>query len=249
MVDGDKKPTMGYIYEAMDRLKEAIVASFSHDENLYNKAFEIIDQKWSAQFHKPLHAAGHYLNSEMFYDKAKEAAYEEVKSGLYACIRRLTPDIAIQDLIYEELDLYQNALKLFGDPMAIRHRKTKSLASRVVPLAVRGIGVFFNMDSTDLILLDDIDESNEWLMGKMDGEEGADEFVFKDDELTWADVDRADEASEPTYSTRAAVSTRKEHMFELFDEDDEMEMDIGLSQDNEVNEVLHIHDLVESKYA
>ncbi|GKD38824.1 hypothetical protein Tco_1259031 [Tanacetum coccineum] len=97
--------------------------------------------------------------------------------------------------------------------MAIRHRKTKSPASRVVPPAVRGIGVFFNIgDTTDPILLDDIDESNEWLMGKMDGEEGADEFVFEDDELTWADVDRAAGASEPAYSTRATTSTSVAHV-------------------------------------
>ncbi|GKE46516.1 hypothetical protein Tco_1477774, partial [Tanacetum coccineum] len=39
-------------------------------------------------------------------------------------------------------------------------------------------------------------------------------------------------------------------LFELFDEDNEMEMDIGLSQDHEVNEVLQIHDdPVESEYA
>ncbi|GKG39513.1 hypothetical protein Tco_0463658, partial [Tanacetum coccineum] len=67
-------------------------------------------------------------------------------------------------------------------------------------------------DIIDPILLDDIDESNELLMGKMDGKEGADEFVFEDDELTWAYVDRAAGASERTYSTRATTSTSVAHV-------------------------------------
>ncbi|GKE18439.1 hypothetical protein Tco_1426016, partial [Tanacetum coccineum] len=107
-------------------------------------------------------------------------------------------------------------------------------------------------DTTDVILLDNIDESNKWLMGKMDGEE----------------------ASEPAYSTKASTSTTVAHVQSrkarsqkgksathastfsskgkehLFDEDGEMEMDIGLSQDHEVNEVLQIHDdQVKSDYA
>ncbi|GJY11881.1 putative ubiquitin-conjugating enzyme E2 38 [Tanacetum coccineum] len=67
-------------------------------------------------------------------------------------------------------------------------------------------------DTTDHILLDDIDESNECLMEKMDGEEVTDEFVFEDDELTWADVDRAAGASEPDYCTRASASTSDVHV-------------------------------------
>jgi len=40
----------------------------------------------------------------------------------------------------------------------------------------------------DPILLKDIDESNEWLLGKMDGDSDDDTFVFEDDDLTWAAV-------------------------------------------------------------
>ncbi|GJU68507.1 putative transcription factor/ chromatin remodeling BED-type(Zn) family protein [Tanacetum coccineum] len=46
IVDGDKKPAMGYIYEAMDRLKETISTSFANKEVHYRKAFEINDRRW-----------------------------------------------------------------------------------------------------------------------------------------------------------------------------------------------------------
>ena len=43
LVDGEKKPPMGYKYEAMDRAKEAIASAFGGKEERYNNIFEIID--------------------------------------------------------------------------------------------------------------------------------------------------------------------------------------------------------------
>jgi Protein of unknown function (DUF 659) len=62
LVDGDVKPAMGYIYEAMDRAKEEIAANFNNKISSYKKIWEIIDQRWSLQLHRPLHAAAYYLN-------------------------------------------------------------------------------------------------------------------------------------------------------------------------------------------
>ncbi|GJX80128.1 retrovirus-related pol polyprotein from transposon TNT 1-94 [Tanacetum coccineum] len=116
-----------------------------------------------------------------------------------------------------------------------------------------------NIDTADPILLKDIDESNEWLMGHMDGkEEPATNCVYVDDDLTWAAVDIASGASEPAYPTRASTSrgsvqgstsapkgkgtahtsTFGSKAYGLIDED--YEEDIGLSEDDEVNEELGI---------
>ncbi|XP_028084973.1 uncharacterized protein LOC114286086 [Camellia sinensis] len=43
LVDYEKKPAMGYIYEAMDRAKESIAKSFNEKEEKYKNIFEIID--------------------------------------------------------------------------------------------------------------------------------------------------------------------------------------------------------------
>ncbi|CAH1412850.1 unnamed protein product [Lactuca virosa] len=51
LVDGEKYRAMGYIYEAMDRVKEAIRDSFSNADD-YKTAFQIIDQMWECQLHK-----------------------------------------------------------------------------------------------------------------------------------------------------------------------------------------------------
>nr|CAN83296.1 hypothetical protein VITISV_008290 [Vitis vinifera] len=61
-------------------------------------------------------------------------------------------------------------------------------------------------NTIDPISLKDIDDSNEWLIGKMEDEDshgGAqDDFVFDDDNLTWGDVARAIGAEEARFDTR-----------------------------------------------
>ncbi|KAK5784981.1 hypothetical protein PVK06_039522 [Gossypium arboreum] len=54
MCDGDEKPTMGFIYKAMDRAKLAIQRDCLYN----NKYWEIIDRRWSNQLHSDLHSAG-----------------------------------------------------------------------------------------------------------------------------------------------------------------------------------------------
>ncbi|KAI3690942.1 hypothetical protein L2E82_49155 [Cichorium intybus] len=58
--------------------------------------------------------------------------------------------------------------------------------------------------SGDPIMLEEIDECNEWLMGRMENEEENDDLVFLDDDLTYEDVARASGAYEPSYATRAS---------------------------------------------
>ncbi|CAM8979646.1 unnamed protein product [Rhodiola kirilowii] len=259
MVDGERKPPMGYIYEAMDRAKETIAKSFSAKKD-YELAFQIIDRRWDCQLHQPLHAAGYYLNPEFQYDNLSSSC-AEVMSGLYACIRRLIPDMEVQDKITDELDLYRNASGLFGDDLAVRQRKKKSpaewwaaygastpnlqkFAIRVLSLTCsatgceRNWGVFQHLhskkrnrlaqnrlndmvfvkynrtlkrrysskDTTSPILLNEIDESNEWLLGRMEGASPNDDvgnLVFSDDNLTWNVVARASGANDPSYVTRS----------------------------------------------
>lgn len=126
LVDGEKKPPMGYIYEAMDRAKEAIIASFSSNEEKYARIFEIIDKRWEIQLHRPLHAAGYFLNPEFFYTNPNVEQDAEVMTGLYNCIERLIPNPELQDKIIGELALYKRAEGLFGMAMAIRQRNLRA---------------------------------------------------------------------------------------------------------------------------
>ncbi|XP_075493545.1 uncharacterized protein LOC142531331 [Primulina tabacum] len=92
LVDGEKKPAMGYIYEAMDRAKEKIAKAFGNNEDRYKEVFEIIDNRWQLQLHQDLHAAGYFLNPQFFYSNSEIEQDEEVVTGLYNAISRLTFD-------------------------------------------------------------------------------------------------------------------------------------------------------------
>ena len=59
----------------------------------------------------------------------------------------------------------------------------------------------------DPIILKDIDDSNEWLMGRMEDEGAAeDDLVFEGDDLTWGDVARASGTEELRVYTRAKAT-------------------------------------------
>ena len=96
-------------------------------------------------------------------------------------------------------------------------------------------------DVVDPISLDDIDESNEWLVGKMSGatdeENAEDEMVFVDDSdgLTWGVMAKASGVGEPTRNTRnqtksmkskGSTSTSQLHLKDLDDDLDDYEMDV-----------------------
>ncbi|KAH6797579.1 hAT dimerization domain-containing protein / transposase-like protein [Perilla frutescens var. hirtella] len=262
MVDGDKKPAMGYMYEAMDRAKEAIAKSFEMKQEEYEEAFKIIDHRWECQLYRPLHAAGYFLNLSIYYKDPEKVSCPEVEDGSYECIKRLTPNTDVEDLIIDEMDAYKNAYGLFGKEVAIRNRtkkspadwwscfgstspNLKSFAIKVLSLTCSATGcernwsVFEHLhtkkrnrlsqarlndlvyikynralqrqykrkDIINPILLEEIDDSNEWLMGKMDEENEVDELVFGDDDLTWNVVSKAMGVNEPTYNIRRSTNS------------------------------------------
>ncbi|KAL5193549.1 hypothetical protein HKD37_20G055753 [Glycine soja] len=112
LVDSEKKPAMGYIYEAMEKAKEAIMKSFENNESKYKQVFEITDSRWTCQLHRPLHAADHFLNPDLFFSNPSMEFDFEVVNRLYVCIEKLVPDQAVRQKILTELPIY----KMGGTP-------------------------------------------------------------------------------------------------------------------------------------
>ncbi|KAJ9565872.1 hypothetical protein OSB04_001838 [Centaurea solstitialis] len=122
LVDGERKPPMGYIYEAMDRAKECIANSFHNKVIKYEEIFTIIDKRWTLQLHRPLHAAGNYLNPALFYNDPNIAFDHEVTKGLFACIHTLALNEVEEEAIHFELPIYRAAQGIFKNPIAIKMR-------------------------------------------------------------------------------------------------------------------------------
>ncbi|PNY17483.1 HAT family dimerization domain containing protein [Trifolium pratense] len=108
LVDSDEEPTMGLIYETMDQTKEKIQVNFNSVQKsstsvlshfyfitTYKPLWDIIDVRWDRQMHRPLHAAGYYLNPKLHYGADFKADYE-VKRGFPIAMAALETNTAAQ---------------------------------------------------------------------------------------------------------------------------------------------------------
>ncbi|XP_058726517.1 uncharacterized protein LOC131597875 [Vicia villosa] len=120
MVDSDEKPAMGYIYETMDQAKEQIQTSYN------NKKKKIIDHRWDKQLHRPLHAAGYCLNPMLHY-KPNFKADNEIKQGMYACLKRMMGgDMNMVNEIDGQLEDFKSKKGFFGSEIAQRGLENKT---------------------------------------------------------------------------------------------------------------------------
>ena len=118
LVDGDEKPAMGYLYEAMDRAKEEMKKGLKNKVSLYGHYIRVIDAWWEKQLHSPLHTAGCFLNPAIYF-RPSFKRQNEVQRGLLSTLMRLIPDPNIQDNISSQLDEYKKSMSDFGTSLAI----------------------------------------------------------------------------------------------------------------------------------
>ena len=127
LVDGEK-PTMGYLYEAMDRAKEAIHAYYADkgDEGLEKQQviWRVIDDRWNNTLHRPIHAAGIYFNPAFSYSCGFRFD-AEVMDGFFTCVERMVVSEQEREEISKEMEIYRMAGGTFGFSMAIKSRMTK----------------------------------------------------------------------------------------------------------------------------
>ena len=112
---------MGYIYEGMDRAKEAIRVTHVGVEGKYGPIWDIIDRRWKNQLHKPIHVTTYFLNlAYSFHEDFK--VDEEVLSGLYTMILKMSPNPT--DILLE-MDAYNNASGTIFSSQICKEGRTK----------------------------------------------------------------------------------------------------------------------------
>ncbi|RVW76443.1 hypothetical protein CK203_056860 [Vitis vinifera] len=126
-VDSEERPAMGYIYELMDSAKEKIAFNCGGMERKYGPIWRKIDARWIPQLHRPLHAAGYYLNPQLRYGD-KFSNVDEVRKGLFECMDRM---LDYQERLKADiqLDSYDQAMGEFGSRIAIDSRTLRSPTS------------------------------------------------------------------------------------------------------------------------
>ncbi|KAK7259192.1 hypothetical protein RIF29_24792 [Crotalaria pallida] len=129
LVDSEEKPAMGFIYEEMDQAKEKIQTTFNDIKKSYLPIWEIIDQRWDNQLHRPLHAAGYYLNPKLHYAPRFKVDFE-VKRGLYDYLERMVGNMEEVTKIDEQLEDFKNKEKFFGSSLRLAPRSWFGYSSR-----------------------------------------------------------------------------------------------------------------------
>ncbi|XP_040967898.1 uncharacterized protein [Gossypium hirsutum] len=126
LVDSDEKPTMGFIYEAVDRAKRAIQQNCRY----FTEYEKIIDNRWNFM-HSDLHSAGYFLNPQFqFGVEHSENVLIETLEGTRSVIERLEPSMDTQ---VRMLLLFRDKHETFGTPQA--QRAWKQMNPDVDPLS------------------------------------------------------------------------------------------------------------------
>lgn len=127
LVDGEK-PTMGYLYEAMDRAKEAIRAYYDDkgDDGFQKQLllWGVIDERWNNTLHRPIHAAGLSLNPAFSYAYGFDFDAEIMDGFLFRVQKMVrSPEQRIE--ISKQIETYKMVGGKFGFEMAITDRTIK----------------------------------------------------------------------------------------------------------------------------
>eukprot|EP00253_Pinus_taeda_P029418 PITA_29418 len=106
---------MRFIYEAMDQAMEQIKRAYKDNVAKYGPIWAIIDERWNNQLHRPIHAAGYFLNPQYHYKaKATGALKGEVRDGLVDCIDCMIPLQCDQQEIHRQATTFSSASSTFG---------------------------------------------------------------------------------------------------------------------------------------
>ncbi|KAF6135752.1 hypothetical protein GIB67_028608 [Kingdonia uniflora] len=122
MVDTEEKPSMAYIYSAIEDCKLKVKTNLGDqnedDRELWKKMERILDRRWSGMLQKPLHAAAYYLNPQYYYailtssDEMKSNT--KLKEGLLDCIAKLALDKEDESQILRDLIVYHTKAGRLG---------------------------------------------------------------------------------------------------------------------------------------
>lgn len=86
LADGEKVPSLGFIYGEIVEAKKSIKEASNHLEKNYQPIFRIIDEKMKDRLDTPLHVAAYFLNPYYFYKDPEIQKDFEVMEGFIACV-------------------------------------------------------------------------------------------------------------------------------------------------------------------
>eukprot|EP00253_Pinus_taeda_P028791 PITA_28791 len=119
---------MGYLDEAMDRAKEAIRAYYDDkgDDGFQKQLllWGVIDERWNNTLHRPIHAAGLFLNPAFSYACGFDFDVE-IMDGFLSCVQKMVRSPEQRTEISKQIETYRMTGGTFGFDMAVNDRLIK----------------------------------------------------------------------------------------------------------------------------
>ena len=109
MVDGDDRPSMRYLYDAIHHAKEEMMRRFRKRKARVKPFIDIINNWWDGQFYRNLYAAAFWLNLQFQYDANIMDKYMSTISGLLDVLEKYAHgNLPLQSKITSEMKLFRN---------------------------------------------------------------------------------------------------------------------------------------------
>ncbi|XP_013588957.1 PREDICTED: uncharacterized protein LOC106297221 [Brassica oleracea var. oleracea] len=128
LADGEKVPSLGFIYGEIVEAKKSIKETSNHVEKNYLPIFRIIDEKMKDRLDCPLHVAAYFLNPYYFYKDPEILSDFKIMDGFIACAETFYHgDFEKQDkVVNHEINFYKNKSGSFGRPLALKGCEIKN---------------------------------------------------------------------------------------------------------------------------
>nr|GEW74104.1 hypothetical protein [Tanacetum cinerariifolium] len=89
LVDGDQKPSMGFLYEELKKAKEDIKTAFNNVEIHYRPIIDIIDSRSKSRLDSPLHLTAYLLNPYYFFKDESIKDDVMVSDTVFKCLEKM----------------------------------------------------------------------------------------------------------------------------------------------------------------
>ena len=118
LVDADEKPSLGIVYEGMQRAKIAIKIMFRNRKSAYTPYTSILKMRWDRHLKRDLYAAAYFLNPHFFYSEG----FVEKANILRSLLDLFDIETLCDDSVaaMQEIQLYRDRKGSFGRESALK---------------------------------------------------------------------------------------------------------------------------------
>ncbi|XP_062020978.1 uncharacterized protein LOC133737448 [Rosa rugosa] len=114
LVDGDRKPSMSFVYGELLRAKEEIKMAFKDQEAHYRPILDIVDGKARDRLDSPLHLAGYLLNPYYTYANPSIENDNVVMDEFFSCVEVFFPNDIQTQILLTNVELHKYLKKEGG---------------------------------------------------------------------------------------------------------------------------------------